>query len=100
MHMRVHAAPEGEPSVTLLYLLVCGLTWRPLLCSGTEGEKHTCVAESHISLSWFCHQGEVLQPVDDEVLPTLPCFPSSLAACIFFLTKSHLLHTHPLEKRD
>lgn len=75
MHMCVHATPEGEPSVTLIYLLICGVTSQPLPCSGAGEETHTRVAEPHISMSCFFRrsdQREVLQPVDNEALPPSP----------------------------
>lgn len=110
MHMCVHATPEGEPSVTLIYLLICRVTSQPLPCSGTDEEKHTCVAEhTHFHVLFL----QALRPERGAVAsgqwspPTLPCLYSSFCFSLalfliffFFLTKSHLLNIYPSEKRD
>lgn len=110
MHMCVHATPEGEPSVTLMYLLICSVTSQPLPCSGTNEEKHTRVAEPHISMSCFfrhsfrhtterCCSQWTMKPSH----PPLVLFLFLFLSCTvfkFFLTKSHLLNTYSSEKRD
>ena len=98
-HTYTNLTPGESRVAPFSYTSLHAVSRRSPLLTDTQKKKTHTPRLLHISMSCFLRhldQREVLQPVDDELLPPSPGSLSlSLSFFSFFFQKSHLLHTSP-----